>query len=54
MSTNPVTVNCRLINLFVVVLKVKGPELIMPSNIYGVTVPVTVTVLLSSATVAPS
>jgi hypothetical protein len=36
------------------VLKVKGPVLIIPSNIYGVTVPDTVTMLLFSATVAPS
>jgi hypothetical protein len=51
----PVMVNCKLIYLFVVVLKVKGPALIIPSNIYGTTVtPDTLTILLSCAIVAPS
>ena len=47
MSTTPVIVNSKLIYLFVVVLKVTGGVLIIPSNIYGAIAPDTVTVLLS-------
>ena len=55
MVTVPIILNCKLIYVFVVVLKLKGPVLIIPSNVYGVTVePVTVTMLLSSATWAVS
>jgi hypothetical protein len=45
MFTVPVTVNSKSIYLFVVVLKVTGGVLIIPSNIYGPATP-TVTVLL--------
>ena len=51
MFTVPVIVNIKLIKLFVVGSKLKGPGLIIPSNVYGVAdTPDTVTWLLSCAT----
>ena len=54
MTIVPFIVSVKSIYVFVVVLKLKGPVLIIPCNVYGVTAPVTVGGLLIVASEAPS